>query len=133
ILVSTSVTISARYAPRVPGIFSPWTRHSRMWSRPFCGFSTPCPRTTGSGSPNRPQARQPTLDGGKRLLLRESRVQPLLLVVEDLHWIDGESQSVLDSMVESLPAAPVLLLVNYRPEYGHAWSGKSYYRQLGIE
>ncbi len=80
-----------------------------------------------------PERRQLTLDAVKRLLLRESRVQPLVLVLEDLHWIDSETQALLDSLVESLPAAPVLLLVNYRPEYSHGWSGKSYYRQLRID
>ncbi len=80
-----------------------------------------------------PQRRQLTLDAVKRLLLRESRVQPIVLVLEDLHWIDSETQALLDSLVESLPAAPVLLLVNYRPEYSHAWTGKTYYRQLRID
>jgi len=80
-----------------------------------------------------PQRRHLTLDAVKRLLLRESRVQPLVLVLEDLHWIDSETQALLDSLVESLPAAPVLLLVNYRPEYSHAWTGKTYYRQLRID
>jgi predicted ATPase len=50
------------------------------------------------------------------LLLRKAREQPLLLIFEDLHWIDGETQALLDSLVESLPAARLLLLVNYRPE-----------------
>ncbi|MGH7267417.1 MAG: AAA family ATPase [Candidatus Rokuibacteriota bacterium] len=80
-----------------------------------------------------PQRRQQTLDGIKRLLLRESQVQPLLLVFEDLHWIDPETQAFLDSVVESLPTARLLLLVNYRPEYQHAWGSKTYYRQLRID
>jgi class 3 adenylate cyclase/tetratricopeptide (TPR) repeat protein len=80
-----------------------------------------------------PQRRQQTLDGIKRLLLRESQVQPVLVLFEDLHWIDGETQSLLDSLVESLPTARLLLLVNYRPEYQHAWGGKTYYRQLRID
>ena len=63
----------------------------------------------------------------KRLLLRESQVQPLLLVFEDLHWIDAETQALLDSLVESLPTARLLLLVNYRPEYQHGWGSKTYY------
>src|SRR5262249_3342685 len=79
------------------------------------------------------QRRQRTLDGVKRLLLRESQVQPVLVVFEDLHWIDAETQAFLDSLVESLPAARFLLLVNYRPEYQHGWSGKTYYRQLRID
>jgi class 3 adenylate cyclase len=80
-----------------------------------------------------PQRRQQTLEGIRRLLLRESQVQPLVLVFEDLHWIDAETQALLDSLVESLPTARLLLLVNYRPEYQHGWGGKTYYRQLRID
>jgi class 3 adenylate cyclase len=72
-----------------------------------------------------PQRRQQTLEACKRLLLRESRIQPLILVFEDLHWIDSETQMFLDALVESLPSARVLLLVNYRPEYRHAWGQTS--------
>jgi class 3 adenylate cyclase len=79
-----------------------------------------------------PQRRQRTLDGLKRVLLRESQVQPLLLVFEDLHWIDAETQALLDSLVESLPTAQLLLLVNYRPEYQHGWGSKTYYTQLRL-
>src|SRR5262249_30089181 len=74
--------------------------------------------------------RQRTLDAVKRLLLRESEVQPLVVVFEDLNWIDGETQTLLDSLVESLPTARIVLLVNYRPEYQHDWGGRTYYRQL---
>ena len=63
----------------------------------------------------------------------ENPAAPLVVVFEDLHWIDSETQTLLDSLVESLPAARLLLLVNYRPEYSHAWSGKTYYRQLRID
>jgi len=80
-----------------------------------------------------PQRRQRTLDGLKRILLRESQVQPLVLVFEDLHWHDGETQALLDSLVESLPTAQLLLLVNYRPEYNHGWSSKTYYTQLRLD
>ena len=79
-----------------------------------------------------PQRRQRTLDGLKRILLRESRVQPLLLVFEDLHWIDSETQALLDSLIDSLPTARLLLLVNYRPEYQHGWGSKTYYTQLRL-
>jgi class 3 adenylate cyclase/tetratricopeptide (TPR) repeat protein len=80
-----------------------------------------------------PQRRQRTLDSVKRLLLRESEAQPLLLVFEDLHWIDSETQALLDNLVESLPTARILLLVNYRPEYQHRWGNKTYYTQLRID
>jgi class 3 adenylate cyclase/tetratricopeptide (TPR) repeat protein len=79
------------------------------------------------------QRRQSILDGVKQLLLRESRVQPVIVMFEDLHWIDTETQAMLDSLVESLPTAQMFLLVNYRPEYQHGWNGKSYYRQLRID
>jgi tetratricopeptide (TPR) repeat protein len=67
------------------------------------------------------------------VLLRESQVQPLLVVFEDLHWIDTETQALLDSLVESLPTAQLLLLVNYRPEYQHGWGSKTYYTQLRLD
>jgi class 3 adenylate cyclase len=80
-----------------------------------------------------PQRRQRTLTALKRVLLRESQVQPVLLVCEDLHWIDAETQALLDSLVESLPTARLLLLVNYRPEYQHGWGHKTYYTQLRLD
>jgi tetratricopeptide (TPR) repeat protein len=80
-----------------------------------------------------PQRRQHALQALKRVLLRESQVQPLLLVFEDLHWIDAETQALLDSLVESLPTARLLLLVNYRPEYQHGWGSKTYYTQLRLD
>ena len=67
------------------------------------------------------------------MLLRESQVQPLLLVFEDLHWIDSETQALLDTLVDSLPTAHMLLLVNYRPEYQHGWGSKTYYTQLRLD
>ena len=80
-----------------------------------------------------PQRRQRTLEALTRVLLRESQVQPLVLVFEDLHWIDTETQALLDSLVESLPTARVLLLVNYRPEYHHGWGSKTSYTQLRLD
>ena len=68
-----------------------------------------------------------------RLILVESLRQPLLLAIEDLHWMDPESQAALDALVESLPAARILFVVNYRPEYRHDWSGKTYYTQVRID
>ena len=79
------------------------------------------------------QRRQRTLEAVKRLLFRESQVQPLLVLFEDLHWIDSETQAFLDSLIESLPTVRLLLLVNYRPEYHHAWGHKTYYLQLRID
>ena len=80
-----------------------------------------------------PQRHDRTLDAVKRLLLRESQIQPLLVVFEDLHWIDPQTQAFLDRLVESLPSARLVLLVNYRPEYQHSWGGKTYYTQLRLD
>jgi class 3 adenylate cyclase/tetratricopeptide (TPR) repeat protein len=79
------------------------------------------------------QRRQRTLDAVKRLLLREAREQPLLLIFEDLHWIDGETQALLDGLVDSLGSARLLLLVNYRSEYQHPWGGKASYSQMRLD
>jgi tetratricopeptide (TPR) repeat protein len=92
-----------------------------------------CPSRTRSGRPSIRRNRQRTLDAVKRLLLRESQLQPLLVVFEDLHWIDSKTQAFLESLVESLPTARLLLLVNYRPEYQHGWGSKTYYAQLRLD
>ena len=80
-----------------------------------------------------PQKRQRTLEAVKRLLLKESQVQPLVLLFEDLHWIDSETQTLLDSLIDSLPTAQLLLLINYRPEYQHGWANKTFYSQLRLD
>jgi class 3 adenylate cyclase/predicted ATPase len=80
-----------------------------------------------------PLRRQQTLEGVKQLVARESQVQPVVLLFEDLHWIDSETQVLLDALVDRLPSARILMLVNYRPEYQHGWGSKTYYRQLRID
>jgi tetratricopeptide (TPR) repeat protein len=82
---------------------------------------------------DRPQRRGHMHGAIKRLLLRESQVQPLCLVFEDLHWLDTETRAVLDDLVESLQGARILLLINYRPEYRHGWGGKTHYSQVRID
>jgi tetratricopeptide (TPR) repeat protein len=77
--------------------------------------------------------RRATRDALTGLLVRESQVQPVLLALEDLHWIDAETQTFLDELVEALPARRLLLLVNYRPEYEHCRSGKTSYAQLRLD
>jgi class 3 adenylate cyclase/tetratricopeptide (TPR) repeat protein len=79
------------------------------------------------------QQRQRVLDAVRRVLLRESQAQPLLLVLEDLQWIDADTQAFLESLVESLPSYRLLLLVNYRPEHRHGWGGKTYYGQVRLD
>jgi len=79
------------------------------------------------------QRRRRALDGVKRLLLGETRVQPVIVVVEDLHWIDRETQALLDALVDSLPTSRLLLILNYRPEYGHRWGTRSFYSQIRLD
>ena len=81
-----------------------------------------------------PQARRRrSQEAIKRILLRESLNQPLIVIFEDLHWIDEDSQELLDLLADSIGTAKILLLVNYRPEYSHHWSSKSYYTQLRLD
>jgi class 3 adenylate cyclase/tetratricopeptide (TPR) repeat protein len=74
-----------------------------------------------------------TQDAVRRILLRESLNQPLMLVFEDLHWIDDATQGFLNTLAEGVSNAPVLMLVNYRPEYTHQWSSQSFYTQLRLD
>jgi len=79
-----------------------------------------------------PQRRRRIIEGVKLLLLQESQVQPLLVLIENLHWIDAGTQAVLDSLIESLPIGRLCLLVSYRPEYQHGWESKTYYTPLRL-
>jgi class 3 adenylate cyclase/tetratricopeptide (TPR) repeat protein len=79
------------------------------------------------------QRRRYTLDALKRTCVRESRRQNLMLVFEDLHWIDHETQAFLDGLIDSLPMARIMLVVDYRPEFTHAWGDKTYYTQLRVD
>ena len=77
--------------------------------------------------------RRRTLEAIKRILARESLNQPLIVIFEDLHWIDSETQALLNLLVDGLATARILLLVNYRPEYHHQWGNKTYYTQLRLD
>ena len=76
--------------------------------------------------------RRRTFEALKKLFLRESLNQPLVLIFEDLHGIDGETQGFLDVLSESIASAKLLLLTNYRPEYRHEWGQETYYTQLRL-
>jgi len=73
------------------------------------------------------------LDAIKRILLRESMNQPLMVIFEDLHWTDEQTQEFLNLLADSIGTAKILLLVNYRPEYSHQWNSKTYYTQLRLD
>jgi class 3 adenylate cyclase/predicted ATPase len=74
-----------------------------------------------------------TLEAIKRILLRESLNQPLMVIFEDLHWIDGETQALLNLLADGIANARVLMMVNYRPEYHHEWNNRTYYTQLRLD
>ncbi len=74
-----------------------------------------------------------TLEAIKRILSRESMNQPLMVIFEDLHWIDDETQAFLNLLADSIGTGKILLLVNYRPEYSHQWNSRTYYTQLRLD
>jgi len=74
-----------------------------------------------------------TLEAIKRIILRESLNQPLMVIFEDLHWIDEETQALLNLLADSIATAKLILLVNYRPEYSHQWHNRTYYTQLRLD
>ncbi|MBI4641494.1 MAG: hypothetical protein HY731_12415 [Candidatus Tectomicrobia bacterium] len=89
---------------------------------------------TSSLSQMTPQIeRRPTLEALKWLLVRESLNQPLILIVENLHWLDNESEAFLNMLGESIATANILLLVNYRPGYQHTWGSKTFYIQVRLD
>ena len=67
------------------------------------------------------------------LLIRESESQPLVVVVDDLHWMDKTSEDFIKYLIDSLPHSRILLLLLYRPEYTHQWGSKSYYTKIGLD
>src|SRR5216683_7991580 len=77
--------------------------------------------------------RRRTLEAVKRIIIRESLKQPLVVIFEDLHWIDAETQGLLDLLVDSVANARILMLVNYRPEYHHVWGNRTCYTQLRLD
>ncbi|HKY08518.1 MAG TPA: adenylate/guanylate cyclase domain-containing protein, partial [Candidatus Binatia bacterium] len=79
------------------------------------------------------EKRSATFQALRQLFVRESLRQPVLMVFEDLHWIDGETQAFLDLLVESLPLSRIHLLVDYRPGYNHAWANKDYYTRVRVD
>jgi predicted ATPase/class 3 adenylate cyclase len=74
-----------------------------------------------------------TLEAIKRIVLRETVNQPLMVIFEDLHWVDEATQALLNLLADSIGTAKILLLVNFRPEYSHQWNSKTYYTQLRLD
>lgn len=77
--------------------------------------------------------RRRILEAVAQLFLSEARRQPLIAVFEDLHWIDDETQALLNLLVERSKNASFMLLVSYRPEYRHDWGNQAHYQELRVE
>ncbi|TPQ43854.1 adenylate/guanylate cyclase domain-containing protein [Cupriavidus pinatubonensis] len=77
--------------------------------------------------------RQRTFDAIVRLFICESANQPLQLIFEDLQWLDSDTEAFLDVLVDRIPSARILLLLNYRPEYRHDWHARGCYTQLRLD
>jgi class 3 adenylate cyclase len=79
------------------------------------------------------QKRERTFEAIRDLLIFEGQKRPLIIVVEDLHWIDRTSEEFLDYLIGWLTNAKILLVLLYRPDYTHPWGSKSYYNRIGLE
>jgi len=83
--------------------------------------------------PMSPEARKERIiEALNRIVLKGSEIRPLIMAIEDLHWIDKSSEESFKSLLESIPGAQVLLLFTYRPEFVHTWGAKSYHSQLTL-
>lgn len=78
------------------------------------------------------QKREKAFEAIRDLLVRESQDRPIILVVEDLHWIDKTSEEFLSYLIEWLANTHILLVLLYRPEYTHTWGSKSHYTKIGL-
>ncbi len=79
------------------------------------------------------EKREKTFEAIRDLLIRGSQERPIVLAIEDLHWIDKTSEEFIGYMIGWLPTTRILLLLLYRPEYTHIWGSKSYYGQIGVD
>jgi class 3 adenylate cyclase/tetratricopeptide (TPR) repeat protein len=79
------------------------------------------------------QKRERTFEAIRDLLVRGAQERPIVLAIEDLHWMDQTSQEFLEYMIGWLATTPILLILLYRPEYTHPWGSKSYYSKIGVD
>ena len=131
---SQSTPTAKRSASGLQRRCKPWTRLSGP-SLPALLTLLDVPSQDPGWHPLDPhQRRQRILDAVQHLLLRAlHRDRPPLVLIEDVHWLDGQTQALLDRLVDSLPTARILLLVSYRPEYQHGWGSKTSYTQLRLD
>jgi len=83
--------------------------------------------------PMSPEARKDrTLEALKRVVLKGSEIRPLIMAIEDLHWMDRSSEDAFKDLLESISAAKVFLIFTYRPEFIHTWGSRSYHSQVTL-
>ena len=73
-----------------------------------------------------------TIEALKEIILKGSEIRPLVMIIEDLHWIDRSSEDSLKYFLEGIPGARVLLIFAYRPEVVPSWGGRSYHNQITL-
>ena len=76
--------------------------------------------------------RKRTIETLTRIVLKGSEMRPLIMAIEDLHWIDTSSEESLKHLLESISGARVFLVFTYRPEFVHTWGGRSYHSQMNL-
>jgi class 3 adenylate cyclase/tetratricopeptide (TPR) repeat protein len=79
------------------------------------------------------QKKEQTFEALRDWLIRESQDKPLVLVLEDLHWIDKTSEEFLTYLIGRLANARILVILLFRPEYTHPWANRSYYNRIGLD
>jgi tetratricopeptide (TPR) repeat protein len=79
------------------------------------------------------QRRDRVFEAIRLILISESTREPLVVIVEDLHWIDKTSEEFLSYLIGSLAATRILLILLFRPEYTPAWVNKTYYSQVRVD
>ena len=80
-----------------------------------------------------PMERRAGIIDSYRLLMRQiSKTQPLVLVVEDLHWIDRKSLELLEALVDSVSGQPVLMILTHRPEFRHSLGERSFVSRIAL-
>jgi tetratricopeptide (TPR) repeat protein len=76
--------------------------------------------------------RDRTLEALIRIVLKGAEIRPLVMAVEDLHWVDRSSEDTLKSLLDAISGAQVLLIFTYRPQFVHTWGTKSYHNQVNL-
>jgi class 3 adenylate cyclase/tetratricopeptide (TPR) repeat protein len=104
------------------------------WARPLVRLLLSLP--AGDPAVERLDAvtrRSETFRALKAFNLRAAETQPVVVVVEDVHWVDPASEEYLGFLADSIPAAPVLLILTHRPGYSHAFGDRSYHRRIALD